>query len=253
MTATESTSFAASSEPGGSSAAGIAAGAGTPVATYKVGTTVTLLEGIKLQFPEAKITQVIGATTLGGGQACGGRGGFERSPRWRRRSGPDGDAKPDAASRPPRAAPHPIRAAAPPPPRAPPPPSPSEPASSSAATAMRRCFFGLAPNHRDHRLRFFFRFGDAPPPSPSSAGGPGASSSSSSSSSSLLSARASVVGSKSSAESSASSASAAQIHSPARSRPLPILISVSSRAPATSAARSSPGLSAPSGICVRIS
>ena len=39
--------------------------------------TVTLLEGIKLQFPEAKITQVIGATTLDGGQACGGRDGFE--------------------------------------------------------------------------------------------------------------------------------------------------------------------------------
>jgi|EP01047_Picozoa_sp_COSAG01_P040038 beta-glucosidase len=39
--------------------------------------TITLLEGIKLVYPQAKVTHVVGATVLGGGHACGGRDGFE--------------------------------------------------------------------------------------------------------------------------------------------------------------------------------
>ena len=38
---------------------------------------VPLLEGIKLEFPNAEVTHVVGATGLGGGHACGGRDGFE--------------------------------------------------------------------------------------------------------------------------------------------------------------------------------
>ena len=38
---------------------------------------VPLLEGIKLAFPDADVTHVVGATVLGGGHACGGRDGFE--------------------------------------------------------------------------------------------------------------------------------------------------------------------------------